>query len=110
MKRALPCIRLKEMRMGMQDYEYMWLLKEAGKADVADTVTRHVIHCALQESGAGGFGDKFFGPGKWERDPAKWSAARLEMAEAILAAKSAPAPQPTPEVSERGASGSDAGR
>jgi hypothetical protein len=109
-KRALPCIRLKQMRIGMQDYEYMWLLKEAGKADVADTVARQIIHGALQESGAGGFGDKFFGPGKWERDPAKWSAARREMAEAIVAAKAAPAPQPAQGAPERSASGSSAGQ
>ena len=86
-KEALPSMRLKQMRMGMQDYEYMWLLAQAGKANVADAIVRRIIEGALEESGAKGYGDKFYGAGRWERDPAKWYEARREMAEGIVAAK-----------------------
>ena len=85
-KRALPSIRLKEMRLGMQDYEYMWLLNKAGKGDLADKVAKEIIRVGLGDAAAG-YGDRYFGPGKWERDPAKWFAARREMAEAIAAAQ-----------------------
>ena len=85
-KEALPSMRLKQMRRGMQDYEYFHLLKESGKGELADAVARRIIKAALQDS-TNGFGDKVFGPGKWERDPAAWAAARREMAEAIAAKK-----------------------
>ena len=80
---TLPSIRLKAARRGMQDYEYFWLLKEQGKGDLAKTIARRIIKSALDDAAAP-IGEKNFGPGKWDRDPASWQAARREMAQAIM--------------------------
>jgi len=81
-KEVLPSIRLKEMRRGMQDYEYFWLLKKSGKADLADEIAKGIIHSALSDA-ATPMGEKYFGPAKWERDPSSWSSARTRMAQAL---------------------------
>jgi hypothetical protein len=47
----LSCLRMKAYRRGLQDYEYGWLLKQAGKEKVADDLVRAVIPKALVEAG-----------------------------------------------------------
>ena len=39
----VSCLRMKAYRRGLQDYEYGWLLKQAGKEKVADDLVRAVI-------------------------------------------------------------------
>jgi hypothetical protein len=66
-------IRMKEIRRGQTDYEYFWLLKQAGEATLADRLVKDVIHVALSEAAARP--DYYFGYGKWSHDPAAWDAA-----------------------------------
>jgi len=80
---VLPSIRMKQIRRGMQDYEYFWLAAQKGKKTKADDLAGRIIPKALHEA-ASGYGDRFYGKGAWERDPRKWSAARRELAAAIL--------------------------
>lgn len=84
LKRVLPTMRFKQMRRGMQDYEYMRLLAEAGGAAEVDAIVERIIPAALQDASPGKFGDRHFGPGPWEHDAAVWIEARREMARAIL--------------------------
>ena len=46
----LSCLRMKAYRRGLQDYEYGWLLKQAGKESVADEIVKRVIPVALSAS------------------------------------------------------------
>jgi len=70
-------IRLKEIRRGMQDYEYMYLAKERG-AD-PDRIVNSIIVRALDEArrGAGN-------PGEWSHDPAEWFRARQDIGRLIV--------------------------
>ncbi len=102
-KRVLPSIRLKEMRRGMQDYEYMWLLSQARGKALADAVAKRIIKAALQDADPGNFGDGHFGPGKWDRSPSDWLAAREEMAKAIVEASAAKWTRAGPERHGRSA-------
>lgn len=74
----IPSIRMKQIRRGMQDYEYFWLLsrKKGGKAK-ADDICKRIMPKALHEGGEWGK------PPLWERDPRQWSMVREEMARAI---------------------------
>ncbi|MHC4715144.1 MAG: hypothetical protein ACYTAN_18055, partial [Planctomycetota bacterium] len=83
-KRVLPSIRLKQMRRGMQDYEYMWLLAEKDGKEIADEAVKGVIHKALQDASPGKFGDNYYAPGPWEHNSKAWFDARRRMAEALL--------------------------
>ncbi len=47
----VSCLRMKAYRRGLQDYEYGWLLKQAGNQKVADDLVRAVIPKALVEAG-----------------------------------------------------------
>ncbi len=57
----LASFTLKSIRRGFQDYEYLWLLKQAGKP--ADDVVDRLVPRA----------------GEWSRDPEAWDNARLEL-------------------------------
>ncbi|MBI3830888.1 MAG: DUF4091 domain-containing protein [Planctomycetes bacterium] len=46
----LSCLRMKAYRRGQQDYEYGWLLKQAGKEAVADAAVKKVLPVALAEA------------------------------------------------------------
>jgi len=63
-------VRLKALRDGIQDYEYLALLERAGKADEAEKIVR-----PLAES--------WF---VWEKDPAAYRAAKAKLA-ALIAPK-----------------------
>jgi hypothetical protein len=77
---VVPSIRLKQVRRGMQDYEYLWLAARKGEGAKADDVARRLVPRALHEAGPlGRMGDR----GAWERDPRAWAAARKELARAI---------------------------
>jgi len=63
----ISSFRMKAFRRGMQDYEYLYMLKELGKADVADTAARQLDF-------------------KTNKDPEKWYEVRLNLANEILKA------------------------
>jgi hypothetical protein len=67
-------IRLKNIREGMEDYEYMQILSDLGARAVVDEVVQ-------------GIGRSWT---DWERDPAKVYAARARLAENILARSKKP--------------------
>ena len=79
---VIASIRLKQIRRGMQDYEYLWLLAQKGDRARADAIARHLVPRALYEA-APGFGDAYNGPGAWQRDPREWARARRDLAAAI---------------------------
>jgi len=66
----VPTVRLKALRDGIQDYEYLALLERAGKADAADRIV-----LPLAES--------WFA---WEKNPEAYREARAKLA-ALLSAK-----------------------
>lgn len=75
----IPSIRLKSMRRGAQDYEYMWLLTQKNKGDrtEADKIVNTIINRAL---------DKIYENDKetWSHDPTAWFNARMELLKKIL--------------------------
>lgn len=77
---VVASMRLKQVRRGMQDYEYLWLLKSRGEGAKADEISRRLVPRALHE--AGPLGEQG-ARGPWERDPRAWAAARRELASAI---------------------------
>jgi hypothetical protein len=79
----LPSLRLKAYRRGLQDYEYAWLLAQAGKRSVADAIVRRVIPVALTEA-------KTPGVPPWSTDVNDWYRMREELAAALT---TAPAPR-----------------
>jgi len=81
-KGVIPSIRMKQIRRGMQDYEYFWLASEKGQKARAEEVAKRIIPKALHEAAAG-IGDNFYGKGQWNRDPRNWAAARTELAKTI---------------------------
>jgi hypothetical protein len=80
---VIPSIRMKQIRRGMQDYEYYWLLSQKGQQAKADDFCKQVMPAALGDATGGKYGDTTYGPGKWERDPRKWAAAREQMAKML---------------------------
>ncbi len=80
---VIPSIRLKQIRRGMQDYEYLWLASQKGKRAQADAVAKKLVPKALHEA-APGWGIPHNGLGAWERDPRAWDRARRDLARAII--------------------------
>jgi len=76
-RRVIGSIRMKQIRRGMQDYEYFWLAKAAG-ADPSPVVNA-IIRRALDKTNRG-----WGSPGDWERDPTRWLEARKKLAALIL--------------------------
>ncbi|MEI7836894.1 MAG: glycoside hydrolase domain-containing protein [Planctomycetota bacterium] len=67
-------IRLKALRDGVQDYEYMAILERLGKADAAQKIVEPLASSWRQ----------------WNRDPAAYKAARAKLAQLIVADSFAP--------------------
>ena len=55
---------VKSLRRGAQDYEYLWLLKQAGKEKQVEPIVNSVCPAA----------------GKWNDNPEAWEQARLDLA------------------------------
>lgn len=74
----IPCIRLKSMRRGAQDYEYMWLLtqKNGGNRTETNKIVDTIINRALDKIHKN---DKY----TWSHNPMEWFNARIAMAEKI---------------------------
>ncbi len=103
----LSCLRMKAYRRGLQDYEYGWLLQQAGRQKVADDAIKHVIPLALTEAlpknikpGAGGDSQKTEQAGRpydrgggsdgappWSTDVNDWYQMREGLAAALEAAR-----------------------
>ena len=69
--------RMKVLRRGLQDYEYMWLLGRQGNASVAQDAVDSVVDY--------GFGDAEGKAVGWSADPDDWEVAREEMGSRISA-------------------------
>ena len=74
-------IRMKQIRRGQTDFEYFWLLKQAGEGALADSLVKSVINVALSEAARR---PEQYSYGKWSHNPDDWdgalakAAARLE--------------------------------
>ena len=64
-----PSLRLKALRDGIEDYEYLAILERQGQSSAAEKIVLPVAASWFQ----------------WSDDPAAWSAARTQLAELILA-------------------------
>jgi len=71
LREPLASFTLKSLRRGLQDYEYLWLLRKQGQS-ADDLVNRLVPR-----------------PNEWSRDPEAWDLARVELGKRldVLAAK-----------------------
>lgn len=65
-------IRTKQIRRGQTDFEYFWLLRQAGQNVLADSLCKGVLNVALSEAADRA---EAYGAGKWSHDPAQWDAA-----------------------------------
>ncbi len=77
----IPSIRLKALRRGAFDYEYLALLASLGEKQRAEEIAASVLHSALDATRAarGSAGD-------WSHDPDRWDRARHDLAAAIESA------------------------
>ena len=75
----LPTVRLKAQRRGMQDYEYFWLLREAGKGKVADALVDSVV--LVKPFG----GPNYRNPNIWKHNPEVWDEVRIKAGELLHA-------------------------
>jgi len=66
---------MKELRRGLQDYEYMWLLGSQGKASVAKSVVDSVVSYGMADAEGRAVG--------WSADPGVWESAVETMASQI---------------------------
>lgn len=84
----VPCIRLKALRRGAQDHEYLRLLaRKSGDPGVADRIADGVLFRAMHEAlKPGQDSGKPRERDSRSHDPAAWDAARRRLAEQILRA------------------------
>ncbi len=98
----VPSMRLKTMRRGAEDYEYMWLLAREGRVwdarakKIQSTVLRSALVASSQLGQTPTFevdpalpwtSDITKGEGDWSHNAADWHAMRLRLAEALLEAR-----------------------
>ena len=75
----VPSIRLKAHRRGFHDYEYFWLLKQAGKGELADQLVNSIVHGLP-------FGRASVGNVEiWKNNPEAWDAVRIKAGEILHA-------------------------
>jgi len=78
--RVIDAIRNKNIRRGQQDIEYLFLLKQVGKADLAEQLARRIVRHAGFEGLARGKKVGRFLAGDWQYDPQVFLETRLEIA------------------------------
>lgn len=83
---VLSSIRLKNLRRGAEDYEYLWLLEREGHGDLADAYAERLVPRALDDGLIAGMN------GAWVHDPAMWDAVRREMG--LILSGDLPLPDP----------------
>lgn len=70
-------IRIKGLRRGSQDYEYFWLLSQAGGRQAVDDAVNSVLLVSPGEKVRLGT------PGVWKHDPEDWDRVRVTLGDAI---------------------------
>jgi len=76
-------IRLKMMRRGSQDYEYLWLLsRDPGMRAQAARIVDSIIHDALGNASTWG------SPGMWSHNSEEWEKARINLGNLVAEMKS----------------------
>jgi len=78
----IPSYRLKALRRGLQDAEYAWLARRAGRGEATDGLLRGLIPAAFSEAPR----PRWWRPrphGLWSRRPEDYAAARLQLARLI---------------------------
>jgi hypothetical protein len=95
MEEAIPSVRLKRLRRGLQDVRYLELLGRHGRPGVA----RLICETLFRAGGTEAYGDHFADtrPYGWVEDPAMWTLARRLMAQQIMHAMAADASVQDPE-------------
>jgi len=80
----VPSLRMKALRRGLLDYEYLALLDTLGGD--AGTVVRRIVRSALNETEVDPYWRHplWSKPGDWSHDPRDWDTARDEVAREIL--------------------------
>ncbi|HOW69191.1 MAG TPA: DUF4091 domain-containing protein [Phycisphaerae bacterium] len=88
----VPSIRLKRLRRGLQDYEYLWLLVRNRRPGIARIFSEDLFPFG----GTGCYGEHLLDgrPNGWVTDPTAWSLARKLMANELTAAIQQPASAP----------------
>jgi hypothetical protein len=76
----VPSIRLKAQRRGLQDYEYFWLLANAGDRAAADRTVNGIVY--KQPFGKAAMLDTEI----WKNDPDAWERARIAAGDVIAKA------------------------
>ena len=79
-ERYFSSIRLKQVRRGMQDCEYMWLAKKRGGEP--GKVVNSIIYSALSKAKPIKKGKYIYG--NWSHNPQEWFKARKKLAEMII--------------------------
>ncbi|MFC1463098.1 glycoside hydrolase domain-containing protein [Verrucomicrobiota bacterium] len=72
----IASIRLKNIRRGAQDYEYLWLARRHGLIDVAEEIARTCVPSAFSEAG---------GPVSWSERGTDWDHHRHTLAQKLEA-------------------------
>ncbi len=74
----VPSIRLKRLRRGLQDYEYLWLLERNRRPAIAAVIAEDLFPFG----GTGCYGEHFLDgrPNGWVSDPGAWGLALRLMA------------------------------
>ena len=81
----IPSIRLKRLRRGLQDVEYLRALKRLGDGEMADKIARALFHCGGSAAYEDHFADGCQWP--WTADPELWDLARRLVADRIAQLK-----------------------
>ena len=78
---AVPSVRLKRLRRGLQDLAYLWLLSQRER----DAVARAMLDSMARYAGLAAMGDNYLDPrlDGWVRTPATWRLARRLLAEEV---------------------------
>jgi len=81
----IPSVRLKQLRRGLQDLEYLTLLKRNGQGKLADTIARILF----RYGGTAAYNDHFADGCQWSwvDQPELWDLARRLMADRIAQIK-----------------------
>ncbi|RAP75979.1 DUF4091 domain-containing protein [Paenibacillus montanisoli] len=72
----ISSIRMKNLRRGIQDYEYLWLAAQRGHQAAADAIAREAVPIGMHETVAGG-------QASWSSCGSKWDDYRRQAAELI---------------------------
>ncbi|WP_308639637.1 DUF4091 domain-containing protein [Paenibacillus silvisoli] len=74
----ISSIRMKNLRRGIQDYEYLWLAEQRGQKAAADAIAREAVPAGMHETIVGE-------QASWSSCGGKWDEYRKQAAELIAA-------------------------